>query len=98
MFKRKPDAIRDTRTLVQEYREENEKSGYTLYKPYRLLPWYELYVWVDFTAPANYPVVYSGRQFRVTSFWGSKKTAYRKLTETYLFDDLRAAIIREWFV
>lgn len=87
------NSIRNIETAVQYYQEENGKSGYALYKPYSLLPWYQLLVWVSFTPDAAYPVVYAGKQSRLTSMWG--KPTQNQMTD--MLYDLRTVIIREWF-
>lgn len=88
------NSIRNIETAVEYYQEENGKSGYALYKPYSLLPWYQLLVWVSFTPDAAYPVVYAGKQSRLRSFWG-KPTDDRIID---MFREGRSEIITEWFV
>lgn len=77
--------LKDQRTLVEQYREPDNTSGYTIYKPYRALPFYRMYVWVSFE-----PLV----GFRPSpDAMGAKTTFWGENTDMNRFIDMRTSII-----
>lgn len=80
--------LKNQRTLVEQYTEPDRTSGYAIYKPYRALPFYRMYVWVNFAPVEDFrpsPLVLGAK----TTYWGRN-------TDMNRFIDMRAQIIADW--